>query len=306
MKKILIKIFLLIWIISLIISNLTISINSALDIPWVDEIKDVSISPNNISWDIQSDITWASMGVLYIIKIWLQAIFIIFLVYSWAMMIMSMWSDDEKLSSAKRQLWYMLIAIIFINIPWTIYDVFNTDKWYNIDSELSIGTYADKDFTSNFIFNPFNFWITVDDKIIWFIKIFIFIWAIFMIIFHWIRILLSRWNEEKFKEAIEKIKYSFIALIFIWVIEIWKQVIFEWSITKWLNLFHNLANLALFFIWPVSVFFISLAWYYYIISAWDEEKTKKAKSIIINTILASLILLASYTFLLDIWKLFGG
>jgi hypothetical protein len=45
---------------------------------------------------------------------------------------------------------------------------------------------------------------------------------------------------------------------------------------------------------------LTIAGYYYITSNGKEERVKKAKSIVINTILATLILLASYTFLLDL------
>jgi hypothetical protein len=61
-----------------------------------------------------------------------------------------------------------------------------------------------------------------------------------------------------------------------------------------------MSNLALFFAWPIAIFFLTLAWYYYITSNGDEERVKKAKAIVINTVIATLILLASYTFLLDL------
>jgi len=66
------------------------------------------------------------------------------------------------------------------------------------------------------------------------------------------------------------------------------------------NLFETLSNLALFFAAPVAIFFLTLAGYYYLTSNGDEDQIKKAKSIIVNTLLATLILLAAYTFLLDL------
>jgi hypothetical protein len=33
------------------------------------------------------------------------------------MMMISLGTDEEKLSAAKRQIWYMLVALVFINIP---------------------------------------------------------------------------------------------------------------------------------------------------------------------------------------------
>ncbi len=102
------------------------------------------------------------------------------------------------------------------------------------------------------------------------------------------------------KEAKNKILYTILALIFVGMIEAWKALAFGGSISDGVNIFASLANLALFFAAPVAIFFLTLAGYYYITSNGDEERTKKAKSIIINTILATLILLAAYTFLLDL------
>jgi len=45
---------------------------------------------------------------------------------------------------------------------------------------------------------------------------------------------------------------------------------------------------------------MTLAAYYYITANGEEEKVKKAKNIIVNTVFATLILLAAYTFLLDL------
>jgi hypothetical protein len=46
--------------------------------------------------------------------------------------------------------------------------------------------------------------------------------------------------------------------------------------------------------------FLTIAAYTYITANGDDEKIKKAKNIVVNVILATIILLASYTFLLDL------
>jgi len=115
-----------------------------------------------------------------------------------------------------------------------------------------------------------------------------------------ISLMTSRGREEKMKEAKNKILYTVLALVFVGIIEAWKRVAFDGEISDGVNLFQSLANLALFFAAPVAIFFLTLAGYYFITSNGDEERVKKAKSIIINTILATLILLAGYTFLIDL------
>lgn len=84
------------------------------------------------------------------------------------------------------------------------------------------------------------------------------------------------------------------------MIEAWKHLAFGGNIRDGINIIESISQLALFFAGPVALFFLSLAGYYYITSAGDEERVKKAKSIVINTVLATLILLATYTFLLDL------
>jgi hypothetical protein len=58
--------------------------------------------------------------------------------------------------------------------------------------------------------------------------------------------------------------------------------------------------LALYFAAPIVVAFLVLAAFYLITSAGDEEKVKKAKSIFVNTLIASIILLGAYSFITDL------
>lgn len=119
-----------------------------------------------------------------------------------------------------------------------------------------------------------------------------------------VRLLASRGQEDRVTEAKNKIIYSILALIFVGIIEAWKSLAFSGILTDGVNIFESLAKLALFFAAPVALFFLMIAGYYFITSNGDEERTKKAKSIVVNTLLATLILLASYTFLLELATIF--
>jgi hypothetical protein len=121
-----------------------------------------------------------------------------------------------------------------------------------------------------------------------------------VIILAWIRIMTSRWREDQISEAKNKILWSLIWLIFIWFIDAWQRFAYTWNIGDWKDIFETVANLALFLAAPTVIFFLSLAWYYYITAAWDEEKTKKWKNIIINVVIATVILLISCVFLYDL------
>jgi len=299
------KKFIKLFIISIFISIIVLYVNSTfatIQIPGDTDISKVSIYYNT-SWNIETDINYAGFKLLTLAKLILQGLLLIFLVYVWWEMIMSMWDNEEKLSSAKRQLWYWLIALIFINIPWTLYHAFKKDTYWKIDTRINKASFTNDHLDWNIFLNPFNFWYTFEDKIIWFLKIWIYASAIIMFIFAAYRVMMSKWNEEEVKKAKNYFGYWILSLIFAWMIDVWKYFIFDWSVKEWLDIFSKLANIALFFAWPIAIFFMTLAWYYYITANWEDEKVKKAKSIIINTILWVLIMLASYSFLLDLSNL---
>lgn len=301
MKKIIKLLILSIFIyLSFNITNAAWVIDTTTIDPAMSKIKESSI--NMASWNLSETINFTWISILSQVKAIIWWVAIIFMVYLWIMMVMSMWSDEEQLSSSKRQLRMVLIWLLFINIPWTLYTSFHKDNlaWTTIDNKVTTSGWLNESNDWSFLVNSYIFWYTVNDNIIWFMKILIWAVAVFMIILAWIKILTARWRDEQVTEAKWKIFYSVLWLIFIWVIEVWKQITYSWSIEDWNNLFDQIANLALYFAWPVAIFFLMLAWYYYITSSGDEEKTKKAKTIVVNTIFATLILIAAYTFLLDL------
>ncbi len=294
-------------IISTIISIIIIGINwvfasTNIQIPWSSTIQKNSIQYNTTT-DLKSTINYTWFKILTIFKVILEWLFMIFIVYAWGQMIMSMWDNDEQLSSSKRQIWYALIALIFINIPWSLYEAFHKNTYWKIDWVINKWSFTSSSLDWNIFINPFNFWYTFEDNIIWFFKIAIYASAIIMFMVAAYKIMMAKWNEEEVKKSKSYFLYAIMSLIFAWIIDVWKYTIFHWSISEWINLFSKLANIALFFAWPVAIFFLTFAWYYYITSNWDDAQVKKSKSIVINTLLWVLILLASYSFLLDLANL---
>lgn len=286
---------------SFIFLSLDTSFAAAVNIPGSDEIQDVSLNIGS-SWNAIADISNTGFNILRVVKRILMGLMVIFMVYAGAMMIMSMGSDEEQLSSAKRQIWYAAVALIFINIPGTLYEAFykngDTSVWWgvSVDSFWNASTES----SGNLFFDFFVFGHTLNNQIVMFLEVTVFLAAVFMITLAGINLMTSRGKEEKMKEAKNKILYTILALIFVGIIEAWKSVAFDGEISDGVNLFESIANLALFFAAPVAIFFLTLAGYYFISSNGDEERVKKAKSIIINTVLATLILLAGYTFLIDL------
>ena len=299
MKKILTCTFMILTIFCLCFSTWV----SALEIPGGDPIKWVS---HVISWsgDTISDVEDIGMSIYTVLKRLLMGVMVIYTVYIGAMMIMSMGSDEEQLSSSKRQIWYMLVALVFINIPDTLYYAFYKDSDTSIGGDLEWWfNNASTETAQNLFFDFTTFGYGLNNQIMAFLEVMVALAALFMITLAGIQLMTSRGKEDKMWEAKNKIIYSILALIFVWMIESWKQLAFGGSIEEWVNLFESLANLALFFAAPVALFFLTLAWYYYITANGDEERVKKWKSIVINTLFAVLILIASYALLLDLSQL---
>jgi hypothetical protein len=113
---------------------------------------------------------------------------------------------------------------------------------------------------------------------------------------------MSRWRDDVMKEHKNNIFYSLLWLVFVWLIWTWRDIIFDWAQIeiKSKAFFNHMVEFILIFAWPVAIFFLILAWYYFITASWDEDRIKKWKNIIINVILWFIILLMSYTFLLDL------
>ena len=294
------------------ISNANIDFNS---INWVNVIKDKSIQAPS-GWNFADASTNMAKSIFKTLKVIIWWLLVIYLIYAGINMVLSMWDNEEKLSSAKRSVWYAVVWLLFINIPGTLFDIFWWDKgleWWNIwwqtfvQTNNSISIFVNTD-----MFNGVLAWI------ISFLQISIVSFAILIIIIQWIKVINARWNDENISEAKNKILYSIWWLIFIWIMEVWRNIIVNWWLVWWKDitweyrqsgfevLFSSMANLALFFAWPIAIFFLTLAWFYYITAWGDEEKIKKAKNIVINTVLATLILLWMYTFLIELgWGLWN-
>ncbi len=278
--------------------------NYDFSIAWIVNITDPSWTLEWASiaenwWDIIENIEDSWITILKGIKMILSWVLLIYIVYIWATMIMSMWDNEEDLSSSKRQIRYALAWLIFINIPWTIYDALNTSwwwAWWSTSKTWFLGSGV------SWVFVNSNFETIIYD-IVWFIEVIIFILAVFMFVLAWIQMISSGGKEDTVKEWKNKLLYWAIWLIFVWIIETWKHISFTGDIDGTFSLFWILFNIWLFFVWATVSFFLVLATYYAVTSAWDEEKMKKAKSIVINTLIGMVLLLACYTFLVDLLSL---
>lgn len=290
LKKLSIIFILVIWLYST-------SYSAAIDnFPWIDS----NIKWSSVSTDVSDNIEIISMSLLSKVKLVLSWVILIFIVYAWAQMVLSMWSNEEQLSSSKRTLWYAVIWFVFINIPWVL---FQAIKWNKTNTDWWVWTTWSNDIwnsSTNLFINTSLFQDALNNYIIKFLEVSIWSIAVIILIISWLKILTSRWREEQITEWKNKIIWSIVWLIFLWFINAWQSFIYNWNISDWKDIFETIANLVLFLAWPIAIFFLSLAWYYFITSSWEDEKVKKWKDIVINTVIWTVIILCSYIFLNDL------
>lgn len=255
----------------------------------VEEDKD-------FQWDLKNIWFW----YLWIAKWVLQGIMLIYLVYAGFMFFYwSIWKED-KLESAKNQIYYSLAWLLFINVPWVLYSLFWDSWWKQADAWVNSEWFNAWIESSWNLLVSWNFQLFVENNLLWLLEVVVWIVATFSIILSAYNIINADWKDDIVTEEKDKIVYSVTALIFVWFMQFFKDAVFTGQQDKIQDLFSSVMNLAIFIWWPIALSFIILAWYYLITSNWDEERLEKAKNIVINSIIWVLILMASWTFLADI------
>lgn len=258
-----------------------------------------AVTTEDGSTDSLGKLQAAGLKVLHSAKVLISFLAVIYIVYIGIMMIVAM-GDEKAVTTQKKQLIYTLVAFLFVNIPGEIYALFAGKRVSSVTQNLS-GSYTTSVTSGSNIFFNFMEWnSTVENGILSFIRIGIIGAAVFMFTLAAFQLITSSGAEEKIKRAKGRILYGVLGLVFLGVIQSWVQVVYSGDIGRGQGIFAQLSNLALFFAGPTAIFFLLLGGYYYITSAGDDEKAKKGKTIVINTFIAVIILLASYTFLKDL------
>lgn len=263
------------------------------------ETKDVLMK--SVEWDnpIKKIENWW-LNMVKTVKIILSILIFAYLIYAGSMLMISMWAED-KMKAWKKHFYFMATALFFINIPWTIYNAFNvSEKTWKITPIWSSDFTSIWENSTNFFFNSKVWNITVEEWIMKSLEYVIILLSVAMFTIAWLQLMTSRWNKDKQTAGKNKLTFWVIWLAFLWWIKVWREVAYKASIdVAQTKLFSQIVNIAIYFSWPVALFFICWWWYYYITSAWDEAKAKKWKVILTNTFIAIFILIASYAVLND-------
>jgi hypothetical protein len=261
------------------------------DLPGVS--IDVGTPPGGNVFDASRDF---GMRILKSVKVVVSGFALIYIVLLGATMIIFS-ENEEKIKSQRRQMSYILIAFLFLNIPGTLYIIFFGDVMGSSTPKDQIGDVTEVKFWDDVTFLGNGFL----PSIISFFEIFIFGIAILTFTWWFFRLILSGGNEEIQKKAKSRILNGILGLLFFGFVKVWGSVIAKADFFGEFGVVGNrLLGLALYFAAPVVIWFFVLAAFYMITAAGDEEKVKKAKSIFTNTLIAALILLGAYSFVSDL------
>lgn len=248
-----------------------------------------------------------AMRIFGIAKTVASGLAIFYLVYNGFMMVVS-YANEDTITKCKTQLWYAVVALLFINIPGQIVTLF-TDKKTSLDPTAKVGSNA---FSlvdtgcSNLIFCPQQWTNGIGHSLMAFLELGLVAGAVFMFSLAAFKLIANRGDPEDRVAIKSQFLYGGMALVFVGVIEMWVKVVAESDIKgAGSGIFANLMNLGLLFAGPLAIFFLSWAAYLYITSNGDEEKVKQAKSILVTTFMATLLLLATYAFLKDLGSFLG-
>lgn len=213
--------------------------------------------------------------------------------------------DDGEMAKQKKQIFYTLIAFIFLNIPDLVYRIFmsnQTDRKIDASKDWS----AETDYNSPFWNNNDQFGVQrfINDMINFF-KVLAFIAAIISFVWGAYQLLLSRGKDEYKENAQNRMVYGVMGLIFLGIVEAWTYAVQHSKLQQEVGkIAGGVFDIAFFFAAPVAIFFLILGAYYYITSAGDEERAKKGKNIFLYTFIATIILLAGASFLQELIGLF--
>ncbi len=262
-------------------------------IPWSPILKENSINIDVSGGDIVQVGQSFGFKVLWFLKTIISWFALVFMVMIGAYMVV--FSDnEERVKTQRKQILYTLIGFLFLNIPWVIYQIMSPSN--NGWSDISSSSWTNV--TSSWYFAELPGFV---GTIANFFRVFAYGGAVLMLTWGFFRLILSSGDEEQVKAAKSRVLYSSLGLMFLLFIDGWIWVISTSDIGSSIpGIAGILFKIALFFAAPTAIFFIIYGAYYYITSAGDEERVKKWKNILLNTLIASLILIASFTFLTDL------
>lgn len=150
-------------------------------------------------------IEWIIKPLTAFLETWASFLFVMIAIYAFYKLITSNW-DDEAAKSGKMMIFYSICGFIIIKVATTLIKaVYGECRWNAI---LAIFQNAN---SCNHTANPeWLIWIIIN--IINWMNSFIWIWIVIMIVYAWLQLIFSKWDEEKITSWKKSLFYIFIGL----------------------------------------------------------------------------------------------
>lgn len=282
--------------------NLTFSdtdnIRTSSEITRTDRSSDINIlNKDNKFFDINT--TWEKWikKLLIVIARDAKNIIFFFVLIIWIVMVIKLifWNNTEE-EAKKLKMWILWVSIWIIVMQsafWFYKVLFDKDIWNDLANN----------FTHSLI-QPF-----IDLLLLLTSFVFITVWII-----AFYKIITDLWDGEKAKQWKMTIFYAVIWFIVVkfshlivkntydpncgwwWLITIWWTQVCE-NISDNAKLIVTIINWLNWFVAIITILLVIYAWFLILTSAWDDEKQKKAKNIILYIAIWMLILITSYLIL---------
>lgn len=263
----------------------------------------------NLVWAIQN----IALDAIRAIRIILNGVALLAMLYIWFLWVTSMGSE-EKRSDWTYRILLVVMGLFLINVSELLYNIITGNSYLNSGFGRKVWSISTRDpgwelsetalQTCNYLFCPQNFWWNWSVvSIIKFFEMAMIATAVVMFTYGGFTMLLRGNDENTAKSAKMRIAYGVIALVIVWFIESIYRAIFFWrslNATGIMNVLVTAANFFLFMAWPIAIICIIIWSYYYITAAGQEERADKGKKILLYTFFATILLIISYTLLVEL------
>lgn len=279
------------------------------DIPWASIIDRTSLNGNFFN-----AVKLTASELIYYAKILLNGIALFVLLWIGAIWVLS-FGEEAKRTEWKWKLILVLMALVIINVPEVVYRVLTGSDSYlsgtirraqgrTIVTTDPGGRFSESDFSTcnNFLFCPYSIFNNIYIRgFFYFIEGVMVAIAIIMFTYGGIKLMFAAGKEDEVKNQRYRFIYGGIALLIVAFIEWLYRAVFIWGIvTGDFQVLIAVINLFLFFVGPIGIIMIIVWAYYYITSGGSQERAEKGKKIVLYTFLGTILLILSYTLLVEI------
>lgn len=285
----------------------------------LSEIPSTSIiGQDTLYGDFMFSLKSTAVELIYYAKILLNGLVFFALLWVGALWILSM-GDDAKRSEGKWKFILAILALILINVPEVLYRIFTGSDSYTQGTIQRVwgkaiittdpgGQFTDADFVAcdNFLFCPYSLFNNVYIRGFFFaLEVLMVVVAVVFFTFGGIKLMVAGGNEDALKTARNRFLYGGIALLVVGFIEwLYRAIFIGGLVSGDASILVGIANVLLFFAGPIAIIFLIIGAYYYITSGGSQERADKGKRILLYTFLATILLLLSYTLIIEIvWGL---